>query len=176
MVISEVRKHMYLGDAQAAQSPDILRKYSIYGIVSAVDWIQSVPPTKLCIALGVQRIIYPIPDGLFVDPGNELVEHVFPLIKEYEDASENILIHCYKGRSRSASLAITYIIWRLLQDPEITRFPDAYASAFGAALELVMNQHSIACPHPQTLRSFLACIERELPIHYSDLYATMCHH
>lgn len=158
-IISKIRQHLFLGNSSAARDVKILNDYKIERIVSATNELSQIPPTRFCINTNIARVIFPIVDGAFQDPNEELISFIFPWMRKAEKKGASILVHCGAGVSRSPSLVITYLVWCGIH--------------FNIAVEKVSLSHELANPNPKVLSSFLNCINMPLPDSYRNWWQTV---
>jgi len=96
-------EHIWIGDAYSAQNKKFLDECDIKLIVScAVGSVASYP----------YDINYELIELLDV-PDEEIGDYlnrVLPVIKRYVDNGQNVLVHCEKGASRSATVVAGYLI------------------------------------------------------------------
>ena len=158
VLISRITPWVYLGNWHAASCIDLLSNedYQIKRIVSVTDDPRHRPSSEFCAQNNIEQIIFPIPYNFkFVDTEHVVLTSILPWIKEAEEESIPVLIHCQAGVSRSASLTLTYLIWRGMPIDKV--FLHLFAS------------HPIAAPDFRTLSAFFACISHEPPDAYRFL-------
>jgi len=100
----EVLPGVYVGDVYAAHNADELKKRNITHVVNAVLGVTPPYPEKFKY-MHVQLLDY---------PGENIQDHLQHTSKFIEDAlagGGNVLIHCLKGVSRSASIAAAFAIY-----------------------------------------------------------------
>lgn len=154
-VISKIREALYLGNQLAAQDENLLLTNGIKRVVSVVEQPNRMPSPELCERLNLWHAQFRIPadEDEFEDEAGEVVNEIFPWIKDGETNLQPVLVHCHGGISRSPSLVITYLVWD--------------GTDFTSALNLVAGEHRLAAPSPPVLKSFLKCTGVDLPQTYS---------
>ena len=103
--ISEITPNLYLTSAYGASSPTALRAKGITCVVNATLSFQ-VPTPKYT---DIEHIRVPVDD---VPSANLSLyfDRVADKIYNVKKAGGRCLVHCYAGRSRSASLIIVYLM------------------------------------------------------------------
>ena len=103
--ITHITDNIYLGNAYNAANYDELKQYDIKCIINATDEIGNYYDNNY-------EFTYMKLDGI-LDDSNSTIKKYFDdflkFIKENKD--HNILIHCFMGSSRSATLIVLYLIY-----------------------------------------------------------------
>lgn len=125
--------NIYLGSAYNAANYDILKEHNITVIFNVTNEIRDYFPDEFTY---VRYKLY--------DNNKERIKsHVhdaYEKIKYHQQNTEgNIFIHCYMGKSRSASVVIYYIMNRLKKN-------DGYNYNFDEAVEYLVNKRPIINP------------------------------
>ena len=95
--------NIYLGNVEAASDEEYLKKFNITAVVNCADDIYSSYKDLKFLELRM----YDIPEQIIVPK----FEIAYKFIKiNSKDTNNNILIHCYSGKSRSASLVAFYMM------------------------------------------------------------------
>lgn len=113
--ICSVLPHLLIGDIVAAQSPELLASK---GVTRLVDLANMFPepggPRLLEIT---ERLDPPIRSKLEVrvsDISTEDISWAFEAVNSFIEAArergENVLVHCFQGKSRSPTIAIAYLM------------------------------------------------------------------
>lgn len=136
--ISHIYKNIYLGNANVAYTPEILKKYNIQAIVQALPI--SIPNNGID-----EYLVIPINDH----PSENLLSHI-PSFFEFmkKNKNKNILIHCMAGISRSASLVIAWLMYKFNFNYETSH-------------KYVLSKRSIINPNPGFVEQ-LKKLENEL--------------
>lgn len=125
--------NIYLGSAFNAGSYDVLKKHDIRVIINVTAELSNYFPNDF--------IYYNYP--LYDDNKDGIIKYLdsaFDNIKYHQNnTSGNILIHCFAGASRSASIMIYYIMKTMVHD-------DGTPYLFDEAAKFVRNKRSIVNP------------------------------
>ena len=107
---SHIIDNIYLGSAYNAASYDTLKKLNITTIINVTKEISNYYPDDF------DYIKY----NLYDNNEHSILEHLddaYKKIKKHQQNKEgNILVHCYMGRSRSASVVLYYIMRNQVHD------------------------------------------------------------
>ena len=97
----EVCKGLYLGSIGCAMSGEGLKKYEIKTVISAINYLNTYE--------GIRYHFFNINDSK-----KEVITKHFKatngIIKRSLDAKKNVLVHCFMGISRSATIIIAYLM------------------------------------------------------------------
>ncbi|XP_040565610.1 dual specificity protein phosphatase 21 [Lepeophtheirus salmonis] len=102
---SEVTKDLYLSSAFAIKD-EVLKEHDIYLVINATKELPLWPPSGPPV-FDVIRV--PLVDSSIQD-AYKYFEDVSNLIKKHSEDSKKTLIHCAAGVSRSACLAVAYLM------------------------------------------------------------------
>jgi protein-tyrosine phosphatase len=100
-----ITNHIYLGNAYNSANYEILKELNIGLIVNITEEIPIYFPEDFV------YIHYPIRDinGVDIKPHLEfIIDKIYDYIINPDNNDKNVLVHCYKGASRSASIVIAY--------------------------------------------------------------------
>ena len=130
--MSEVIPRLYISGVNPAKNLEWLRDHGITHIVNAAHELPNYFPTKF----------YYLSLSLH-DRADEDISHVFePSRKFISDALANpnnaVLVHCFMGMSRSASVVTYYLMSRLIGPPDARLY---------YALWQLRSKHSLANPN-----------------------------
>jgi protein-tyrosine phosphatase len=120
---------VYISNSEIASNSGWLRKSGITHIVNCASELPNYFPNKF----GYYRTeMHDIPSETIINR----VEAAFKFISETlrRDPNAKILIHCHMGISRSASVAIYYLMRR-------------YGVSFKYAMSLLKSRHSVTNPN-----------------------------
>lgn len=91
---------LYIGDRCSAISEEVLNQYGITHIIVA--------------GRGLKNVVFPTKSYLFLEIDDSLEQNMkvpFKLANKFIlEATGNVLVHCYSGISRSASIVLSYMI------------------------------------------------------------------
>eukprot|EP01112_Ceratiomyxa_fruticulosa_P008167 TRINITY_DN2110_c0_g1_i10.p1 TRINITY_DN2110_c0_g1~~TRINITY_DN2110_c0_g1_i10.p1 ORF type:complete len:200 (-),score=16.35 TRINITY_DN2110_c0_g1_i10:113-712(-) len=103
---TEILPHLYLGSEYNARTPHVIQHYNIAFILNVAEEI-SYP------VLGHDGNYHKIVIKDYVDsPQYHVFEEAFQLIDHCLNQGKKCLIHCARGRSRSATVVIAYLMHR----------------------------------------------------------------
>ena len=108
--ITQINKHLFLGNVLSASNYDILKANDIKIIINVTSEVPNYYPKDF------SYVNIKIPDNGKA-PIKPYLENTYNLIKKEEAKSNNILVHCMVGGSRSASIIIYYL---LRENPNLT--------------------------------------------------------
>ncbi|EFC46621.1 predicted protein, partial [Naegleria gruberi] len=101
---SKITDNLYLGDINDAMNVPELKNHNITNIVTCVKSLEPFYPNEGFSYLNLH----------LYDMSDEQIDHTFDESFNYIDKclnnNENVLIHCMKGKSRSASILIAYLM------------------------------------------------------------------
>jgi protein-tyrosine phosphatase len=100
-----IANHIYLGNAYNSANYEMLKELNIGLIVNVTEEIPMYFPEDF------MYINYPIRDINDVEIKSELefiIDKIYDYIINPDNNDKNVLVHCYKGASRSASIVIAY--------------------------------------------------------------------
>ncbi|KAJ9435227.1 Dual specificity protein phosphatase 1, partial [Diplonema papillatum] len=100
---SKVLPGVYLGSVRSAQDPRIYKHLNITNLASIGRELSVV------LAKGMRHMQSNVDDLSNTDITTEF-DTVHSFIDEARKAEEGVLVHCFKGQSRSATLVITYLM------------------------------------------------------------------
>ncbi|XP_023325970.1 dual specificity protein phosphatase MPK-4 [Eurytemora carolleeae] len=127
--IDLIEEHLHLGNIDAATDVLTLQSHDITHIVTIIPLprkISSLLPRISYIHIQVTDI-----------PSEDLFSHFSRAIKFIEEGMQtgNVLVHCFYGKSRSASIICAFIMQK-------------YRIGFDQALEFVRSKRSLVNPNP----------------------------
>ncbi|KAH9928763.1 protein-tyrosine phosphatase-like protein [Amylocystis lapponica] len=129
---SEIIPGLFVCDMYTATSPAVL---TALGITHIVSCIKPALPTRMA---GIQQICIPIDDSKQADLLGYLDYAVYWMAKAMRTKG-NVVVHCMWGMSRSASIAIAYLI-------AVERM------SLESALRLVRSKRQVVRPNAGFLR------------------------
>ncbi len=125
--------NIYLGSAQNAATKSILDKFEITLVMNVTKSIRNYYPDE------IEYIKYDLYDNNQNSIGKHL-EDAYNKIKEHQQNKEgNILIHCFMGRSRSATVVLYYLMRTRVNE-------DGSPYSFEDAVEFLLKQRPIVNP------------------------------
>ena len=102
--IIHITDNIYLGNAYNAADYDYLIENNIKCIVNATEEIDNYYTNK--------NFIYMKLDGIIDDSTSSIKKYFNDFLRFIHDnKTSNILIHCYMGSSRSATLVVLYLVY-----------------------------------------------------------------
>lgn len=111
---SHIIDNIYLGNAMNAASQLTLAKYNIKIIFNITKEISNYYSNDDTYKYSQYKLYDNNEESIL-----NYLEDTYNSIKTYQDSSEgNILVHCYMGRSRSASVVIYYVMRTLKYTPD----------------------------------------------------------
>ncbi len=102
---TEIVPNLYIGSIGAAYNRDNLEAWNITHILICARYLDPLYPS----VFKYQKV--PIMDTLEEDL-NPHLDSAHSFIDEALQQGSGILVHCFKGQSRSASVIISYLIWK----------------------------------------------------------------
>jgi len=124
---SEILPGFYLGSVGAACNKKALHQHKIKHILCCSDGIEPAYPTKY--EYKILKLEDTATENLL-----QYLEETLSYIHEKISKNERMLVHCYAGRSRSASIVISYLI-------------KYHAMKVEEALQFVKNKRPAADPN-----------------------------
>lgn len=94
---------LYLGSAQAAQNETLLKTHGITAVLSVIDYEIKVPKNQ--VSNHAWLVLKDDPDADIAPVAEKALEFV----QEAHKNNQNVLVHCYMGKSRSASIMIKLV-------------------------------------------------------------------
>lgn len=130
--MSEVIPRLYIGGINPARNGDWLKSHKITHIINAAAEIPNFYPSS-----------YSYLNLKLHDRPDEDINHVFEPSRQFIEAAlqnpnNTVLVHCYMGMSRSASVVVYYLMSRLIGPTE---------SRLYYALWQLRRKHSLANPN-----------------------------
>ena len=120
---------LYLGSLDAAQDIRLLERFDITCVLSITDNTRSIGPYRK----NINHRKINLPDSCAVEIIH-LIPNCLQFIHESLKAGKNILVHCFAGISRSATMVIAYIMVK-------------YSLNFDSAKNLVREKRSCVWPN-----------------------------
>jgi len=109
MSINEIIPHLYVSNWEASDDPKILKKYNIKAIITLETRPKSNSILNYYQTNNIDHMYIYLPD----DPKADISYHfdeTYDFIKNHILKGENVLVHCWAGVSRSATIALNYMI------------------------------------------------------------------
>ncbi|XP_073281569.1 protein-tyrosine-phosphatase MKP1-like [Primulina huaijiensis] len=103
---SRILDHVYLGSNAVAKNRTILRQNGITHVLNCVGFV--------CPEYFKNELVY-MTLWLQDCPSEDITSILYDVFDYFEDVREQggrVLVHCFQGVSRSASLVIAYLIWK----------------------------------------------------------------
>ena len=125
--------NIYLGSAFNAASYDILKELNIKVIMNATSEISNYYPDDF------QYLRYKLYDNNKHSIRKYLEQSYNDILFHQQNTPGNILVHCYMGASRSASIVLFYIMKKKTHD-------DGRNFSFDDALQFIRNKRIIVNP------------------------------
>lgn len=130
---SHIIDNLFLGSAHNAATKSVLDKHEISLIINVTKAIRNSFPEE------IQYVNY----SLYDNNQNSIMVHLenaYQKIIEHQRTKEgNILIHCFMGRSRSATVVLYYLMRKCTH-------PDGSSYTFDDALNLLLEKRPIVNP------------------------------
>ena len=123
-----IEEGLYLGRLAASKDLDLLREHNITRVLSILDTFKYFRPYE-----DIEHLRIEMTDS----PSSMIIDHVprgLQFISESQKSGKNILVHCTKGVSRSASMVIAYIMVK-------------YSVDFETAKSIVKSKRECVCPN-----------------------------
>lgn len=119
LILNEDNATLWLGNKNAALDIDFLKKEKISLIVNCTTMVPFIYEMK-DINISLETIRIPIND-VSSNIDNQILsdelKKILPLLyKKFKQQHKNILIHCYAGVSRSASVTAAFLYYLLKKD------------------------------------------------------------
>lgn len=119
MVVAKIIDNLYLGDKKCAKSLKFLDEHKIKTILNCTP--EPNPKNKY----NIEQVVIPIHDNP-ASWNNDLMYGYFPeavkFIKKHIENEENVLVHCFAGIQRSATIVTAFLMYydKLTLDEAIT--------------------------------------------------------
>ena len=105
--VNEIQKNLWVGNYKSSFDTNFIKNNNIKLIINLS---KDIPFSNIH---GIQYFRVPIHDNLSIESDNGMI-HYFPkcyhLINSYLNNNEGVLIHCWAGMQRSATLCALYIM------------------------------------------------------------------
>lgn len=132
---------LYLGDIRAGWNPYILKNYNIAAVLQIFGEDAPMEVRK------IERLVLKMDD----DPEEDIFsvfDDTYDWIESKLEKKQNILIHCYAGISRSATIVIAYLIKRYKMTYEdahrfVLKKRDVIDPNFGFIIQLMFYQKKL---------------------------------
>jgi protein-tyrosine phosphatase len=105
---NEIEKGVFLGNYRAAKDKEFIKNYKIKAVLNCSKDIPNYHRH-----LDIEYVRIPIDDSLKKKDIDLLYDHlnfIVEFIKKHVNANQNIFIHCYAGRQRSAASVAAYLM------------------------------------------------------------------
>ena len=116
--ISEIVPHVYISNWYTSNNPDIIKKYNIKGVIT----IETRPKPQEIIDYyrnnNINFMYIYLPDIEYADI-SKFFDVSYNFINNFVNKHQNVLVHCFAGISRSATLILNYMIRKLLENPSM---------------------------------------------------------
>eukprot|EP01113_Clastostelium_recurvatum_P026462 TRINITY_DN3175_c0_g1_i1.p1 TRINITY_DN3175_c0_g1~~TRINITY_DN3175_c0_g1_i1.p1 ORF type:complete len:194 (+),score=18.41 TRINITY_DN3175_c0_g1_i1:125-706(+) len=103
----EILPHLYLGSVYNAVKQEVLDNHNITAIINVAE---ECPNAKLETFSG--RYLMLVVEDMVNEPQYHIFEQAFDMIAECEASGTRCMVHCMRGRSRSATIVIGYLMAR----------------------------------------------------------------
>lgn len=100
--IDQITDKIYLGNYDAARMKEMLKMRNITHIMAVGKSLEALYPDEFA------YLVVPV-----MDRKNENIAFYFKQCFEFIDNAEKIYIHCQAGVSRSATVVIAYLMWKM---------------------------------------------------------------
>jgi protein-tyrosine phosphatase len=107
--IDEIFPHLYISNWYTSNNEDVILKNNIKAVITLETRPKPQEIKKFYSMYGIDYIYINIGDM----PNENIYKYfnmTYDFIKQYTSNHQNVLVHCYAGISRSASIILNYII------------------------------------------------------------------
>ena len=103
MPLSQVTENLYLGNIKDAQSAAKLKSLGITKVLSIINESQLLKYSD-----NIEHKLINVADI----PRQNIIQYFGECLMFIDDNNKKVLVHCYAGVSRSATIVIAYIMWK----------------------------------------------------------------
>ena len=97
---------LYLGSLDDAINTDWIKDNNIKDVVSIISGIDTDELTNILEKINVKHHIFNI-----LDMSDQNISELFKVIFDIIDNSQSVLVHCFMGVSRSATIILAYLMY-----------------------------------------------------------------
>ena len=152
--MSQILPNLYLGSLKVAQDSKFLSKHKIRHILACGQFTYPPFPPKLI----KRKRELPMKDNN-IQPMMYFFWEAYDFIETAILQNENVLVHCLKGMSRSASIVVSYLL--ISSYKGTGTFNDNPAPSVTDALKYVQQRHATALPNKHFM-NYLKRLVKEL--------------
>lgn len=149
--ITEIVPHLFLSNWFSSNNPNVLYKNKIKAVLTLETIDKPVEILQYQRANNIQSMYIRIPDAPNADI-SQYFDLTYDFIDKYISKGENVLVHCYAGVSRSATIVLNYIIRKYF---ETATKPDDPQQLLQSALQFVRRQRPVVNPNQGFLNQLL---------------------
>lgn len=157
---SEIIPRIYLTSVILGKDPKWLKDHNITTVINCIDKRESRPLSiELQNEAGIQKYVCLDMDDSF--EGVDKINLGVTALKEAYDAGENIVVHCAAGRSRSATVLMSF----LLQHGSFAFFPQGTTSGvLPRSSSSTALTTATATPPRWTLKDVIVLVKKRRPV------------
>lgn len=141
--IVEIVPHLYLSNWATSNNPIALEGNKIGAIVTVETEPRSDYFKSMMSQLGISYVQYPLNDSP-TENIHKIFDETYRFIDDNIKAGKNVLVNCWAGVSRSATVVLNYIIRKMYEKGQMVS-PDR---AVISALHSVRSRRPVVAPNP----------------------------
>lgn len=150
--INKIIPHLYMSNWETSNNPKIIKKYNIKAVITLETLDKSLSILSYYNANNIDFMYIYINDNLHGDI-SKYFDVTYNFIRKHILKNENVLVHCYAGVSRSATIVLNYIIRDIYENKNIIK-PCA-CSVLDYVLNMVRKKRPIINPNQNFMKQLL---------------------
>ena len=151
MSINKIIPYLYVSNWEASDNPQILSSNNIRAIITLETRPKSNSILNYYKTHNIDHMYIYIADA----PNANISEHfqdTYDFIKYHIERGDNVLVHCWAGVSRSATIALNYMIQSSYEAGKVYTCPCKFVEA---VLDYARSQRNVINPYKGFLKQLL---------------------